>query len=1130
MSPTLETLIERLLALILTPDNRLKATVSLFVGAGVSREYGVPTSAEFARLFFASALSGVDAEARRIFEATPDEQKVEKFIAEFRRRLNTQLAYSFFKKVEYDSVSKSRSSRSLTYERIVDLWRTGYINLVITTNFDSLLEKAARKVEVEDDDTFKISVLDYNDLGRTERPPQAHSPVLVKLAGDIDRSNMLWTETEFETKISSLVTDWLTAELHEDPLILLGYAANEAPIRRFLIGYQAYVASVDVKERREIPNLDSLAKTRGRAGTDHAQASAQEFVEAIYEALYHRTKDERLRLSLRHLRERLQRLNSERRAEGSLPVSVDGRSAQRQAEAFAVQTQPANRLGLLFGDAGYGKTVIGQRLSRSIESREDSVAIYIPGSELFHGSLDAWLLRVKPDGDGFHQLCQLVNALNVRLLLVLDGLNEVRSTEVARALLHEVTGLMDAYDDGNIRCLITCRSDFWRRLKFDFRRTYVNSPILVQRFEPDELTSALESAHFTRLSAPRHRAYLELLRVPENLGLAAKHGLLESSAYSELEIYKLSLEQELQRVPSATEVLVWLCYQMEKYTSLSCNLLLVETSGRWRDELTGLADAGLLQISEFGTARFQRDRMGEYVYGALFLYRYRWRESSSVDNDISWFLRDLVSQYNALRDERETAFKIMLSNALIFFAACCTADELEALYSTKEPFVRTIIRAAVILKRGVVVRDAWRDDPVLMSAAFLDESNFDALAFSMFESDRRFLAEFPLNFVSKLFPEASLAFLLYSLSHAQRRVSQPEGRRRYAGVIINSLLVFVLRNGPERLLEEMDIVKSLRSFVEQMDPNFLSSRLEEALQENSRLLLHWNGVDKIGQIHEIEPYWRDALSRAVQESMFSVGFNDINALIRLNAPTRLVLKFIFCRDYTDARLLDWLEFAFGRDEPQVHDFAMGILGWMSKLDPRFLPVAEQYLTRMRVEYPSNFYRRTLPSNEDESMTQYDPIVPYATTILSRGERIDIDRVLGGGDQDAGFRVGRLAEKTLLDFPEETLAFLYDFDERFETTPEMEVPFRIAARLFPLAFWKQAQRRNPTDLFDISGDEMLDLHRVISQVRDFDWWHTLRFCVESPSRREALTRWLSTLLDSKDIGRYALSLLRSLLSL
>ncbi|MBF0605576.1 MAG: NACHT domain-containing protein, partial [Nitrospirae bacterium] len=1125
-SNTIDTVVQRILGLMLASNNKLKTSITLFVGAGVSCEYGIPTTFGFAKQFFEDAISGIENSRREEISKLSSEEQIATFIQEFRSKLNSDLAYSFFKSLENKAINNPKVRDIVTYDRIVDLWASGYIKIVVTTNFDSLIEKAVKRKDEVPGGDFSITVLDYSDLARTNRPTLINTPTLLKVSGDIERSNMLWTEDEFEANINETVLGWLGRKVLDSPIILLGYTASEAPLARMLAEHQLYLASVDLRDLDDIPTLNALAKKRLPVNTDHAKGLAGKFVERIYEELYKRTKDPKLKFSFLYVKDKLERIEAQRTSPMETNMVIHRREILEQIWTFAHSIIPENRLTLMLGDPGYGKTVLVREISSKLSRSSEILTIYIPASELLEHTIDEWFTRVDTEQGALWSVCQLVTALDRSLLIIVDGLNEITYTRRVRSVLNNIISLLDQFDNGRVRCLVTCRSDYWIRLKYDFSRTYLGSSIIVRPFTRDEVLQSLDERVSSELRLSRYRWFVNLLRTPQTFGLFSLLVERKRSLMSEFEIYKVSLGQRLAKAEDAEGALVWICERFERTKMVNLNLIDTEVGERRRKTIQALVDIGILTINRFESVRFLGDRIGEFLFGSVYLYEYKWFEVSRAGGmPVDIFFLELIKTYNNL-DSSVIEYKIHLLNSLIFFVARCDDDEVEKLYAHGDALSRTMIRAAIVQRRSVSVRDIWINDPLMMAAAFLTSDNFPRLREQMIKTDHRFFSEIPFNFTAKLFPEEFLNFIESYLGWIEQRKIILEEERQPASALFSAVVIFILRNGPIPILERSSVVTLILSLVNRTDPSFLADRLVEAVEENSGYLFYSRKLDKPSHLYEFEPYWQNCLREAIKGSVFDLSHGDLIGLINLHSMTRLILKFLFCRDVEDKRLNSWLEAVFQSDDASTQDFMLGVLGWAGKINDRFIPISEHYLTVMRENSPQNFYRQAIYQHES-GKSQYDPLVPHVTTLLLQGDPVPIFSLVPDKHDKAAFRIARLAEKTILDFPDETLTFIYEVLGKNVRNNDMKTALRIAAGLYPMYFWIHARRNKPSDLFEISDEDITGLSRVIAQVRDFDWWNNLSFAIATEQRKAVLTQWMLRLVDAHTLNRFFKGLIQDI---
>jgi energy-coupling factor transporter ATP-binding protein EcfA2 len=1111
----LNSVIERILALLFDSNRRRRAKLSLFIGAGVSREYGIPTSFGFAKRFFADALSGMDESTRASIDSLSSEEQIHEFVCRFKEQLDSDLAYAFFKNVEKESLSATHIEEVITYDRIIDMWRNGYVKIIVSTNFDSLIERKIESLNRNCEPPFEITVLDYHDLAHEERPTLLETAVLVKIAGQIERSNMLWTEQDFKQNLTERVLMWLTGRIDETPALLLGYTASEAPLAELLARHKQYAASVAPQPLAEIKNLLALSNRREHL-LDHVEVTASDFVATLYESLYQHTKDPNLALSYYALVDRINRLNADRVARPNLTPIIERASALRLLQEFSRSREPGRRCLLLLGESGYGKSTLIETLAAETK---DELYIHIPGNELNH-TLDEWLSRLDNVDVGY--VCRLTRLLSKNLVLVIDGLNECLDTLRAKTILQDVIRVLDLYNDGHVRVIVTCRPEYWAKLRFDFNRVYVDPPAELGPFDNDELERAVSHlSGVAALNLPRWSYVRELLRVPQTYGFFVQLGQDPYAALAETTLYQALLAKRQSAVEGANRALIWLCSAMRDSHRLNVPLMDAGADAEVRASLMELAGVGTLQVNRFDIIRFAEDRLAEFVFGQLYLYEYCWQSGRAARN-IHGMFQELISEYRQSGADAPD-YKVHLLNSLAFFAARCSDDEIITLYRAGSTFERTIIRSAILLRRSFGTYEELSEDPVIMAVAVLDKANYQKLLRVLLSGEDKFFTTIPFNYGAKLFPENFLDFIEFLAAHIVDQKIALEKQRRYSTLLVNSVLIYLLRNGPEQLLKRSRLLANCRELIERTPKDFIAARLCESIEENSRYLFHYHPTDKLSDLLHLEWYWRERLLEALRGSVFDLAWQDLLGLLHLGSAARLVMRFLFARDIYDPRLSRFVNEVFQAGDAVAYDFCMGVLGLAGKLDAAFVPLSAEAVARMCKEATQSFYRSTLGDFEDDD-SQYDPLVPHVTTLMLRGLPLDLASLMPVRDKKSAFRVGRLAQKTILDFPDETLDFIYRFLEDGEGDPEIQIALRTAARFSPASFWKVARRRQPEDLFEVPGEEIAEITRVLAQVRDFDWVKTVAFVIVSPARKRALAELLVTFLKSTSLEAFFQSLI------
>ena len=1098
------TSIARLISLLIDASGNQKARLTIFVGAGASREYGMPTTIEFARLFFQDAISkseGVN---------FADDDQIETFIREFRSQLDTDLAYAFFRRVETEQTAKSEIDSVITYDRIIDLWRNGYVKLVVTTNFDSLIERRFEAYTLASRDDSRLAVLDYNDLNREDGPRTIDARILVKIAGQIDRSNMLWTESEFKENITPMVKDWLGHAISDTPIVLLGYTASEAPLAEVLRSHGLYGVSVAPAPMDQIPALQSLAGGR-KAKFDHVETRAGIFIEELYERLFEQTRDPNLTLSFGRLSDRILELSkvcwANAPADGEY-VSRDSLE-ERLAAYFNGKMQDGHRLRVLVGESGVGKSTL---VRRTAPVDTATLSLIIPASEVID-SLNEWAVRL--GGTTLDDICRLALLLNRSVNIVVDGLNESIDKVRARGILEELKQILDRYNATGIRALVCSRTDFWARLDTHTKRSYFGAPWTVGLFDDDEVHRAMEVLTPSRSGNARNAPSRALLRLPQNLAFALELNKQKAPYPGEVQLLRGLYQKRTYSLGEHASVLNWIAGEMRRSQSVSLKSEDKDISQRRLDSLMHLSDAGLITLNRSLVVRFSEDRMGEYYFGAQYLLEYDYAGQGHERSSIRDAFLTYCAEYKAIPDSRP-GYKALFLNALAFFLSELDSRDLIEIFETKDSFARMLVRVAAVLRQRLVYRRNFLEDPVLLSVCLLSRDNHIPILNDLRTTDTTKASTAPFSFTAKLYPDAFLDFLEEQLLALKGSFQPTAETRPLVSMVSVSLMLVALRSLLGPFLKRASLVHNLAEVIHSLPKDYIVARVVEALEENSGLIFHNHPTAKLSDICGLSWRLRNDLLTGISQSIYDIPTASLVKIIKHSPPPRHVARILARRDRDDPRCRKLIQTLFESGDVAVQDFCTGLLGFLSKIDRNWIEPAERLVVRMRSEYKRNFFRRRLPG-QTLSDSQYDPLVPIVTSLLHHDQPLDLDRLLPDRDKDTAFRVGRLAQKTILDFPEETLSYVGYFLQTggiLET--QIKTALRIAARFFPAVFWKHMKSTDPKRLFDISGDDLDDVGWVVSQVRDYDWQALYQFMTNTAEHRHMTTSVLRTLVEAKNL--------------
>jgi SIR2-like domain len=196
----------------------------LFLGEQCARAAGAPTAEKIAR----EALRTFGLDTSPSSEGAPEQEVIDRFVAQTEHLSSSQIVRmvrSLFAGVPVPSF----------YQDLALLVREHYFPLILTTNFDNLLEQALAAAGVSQSE---YQVTSFASRWRSSPPasaePSPREPLthLVKLHGDLAQDTVLFSPDQVETALQGS-RQWIKAELKGD-LIMVGHELSGDPIDNWL--------------------------------------------------------------------------------------------------------------------------------------------------------------------------------------------------------------------------------------------------------------------------------------------------------------------------------------------------------------------------------------------------------------------------------------------------------------------------------------------------------------------------------------------------------------------------------------------------------------------------------------------------------------------------------------------------------------------------------------------------------------------------------------------------------------------------------------------------------------------------------------------------------------------------------
>jgi len=194
----------------------------LLLGAGASVPSGCSTNWEIVRGIVSEHYGGKEA------EGWSDQQTYRRFEGLIKGLGQTN---------RYTILSRFLGGRrpSLGYRRLAELCKEGYFQIILTTNFESLLERALREagLEWENFAVLVYKIERHEEVKRLCKVLEGRGAIVVlKLHGDYRFEHFLYTVTEtweFESPVQELLEDLLNRDM-----VVVGHSLREEDLRRLI--------------------------------------------------------------------------------------------------------------------------------------------------------------------------------------------------------------------------------------------------------------------------------------------------------------------------------------------------------------------------------------------------------------------------------------------------------------------------------------------------------------------------------------------------------------------------------------------------------------------------------------------------------------------------------------------------------------------------------------------------------------------------------------------------------------------------------------------------------------------------------------------------------------------------------
>ncbi len=397
------------------------------------------------------------------------------------------------------------------YRMLVLLAQQGAVDVIVTTNFDSMLEAAQAEMGVTAIQTFAAGLARPFPMHEKYFQDSSRVPY-IKMHGCISsRSVTHITSDELENpKYEPSLLQLLKDKLANAHIVFLGYSGYDPGLAKAVrTSFSKHRASLYFCNPTP-PNSDApLVEAAG--GLQNFVVVETDFdgaIDRIAKPILQRpfavSSDKVFIENLFHWRvdyasQEFQNAHPGLSKRGSAPEIVRRQAAEQQIEQFLLSEKP---LAVVVGQSGYGKSTLGVRIRQLFQTNDTSVLLVSANSFVGTDFEDEIVRKLDGaqfgSGGGLQALETILRRRLKRLIVVIDGLNEFDSDLQRSAQLFKSVLRFCAYAPENscVRIVTTIRSDSWAA----FQRLVNHTDLERAMSAPDQMPGSVAAIGLGKLS------------------------------------------------------------------------------------------------------------------------------------------------------------------------------------------------------------------------------------------------------------------------------------------------------------------------------------------------------------------------------------------------------------------------------------------------------------------------------------------------------------------------------------------------------------------------------------------------------------------------------------------------------
>jgi len=985
--------------------------VVFLIGAGCSKEYGLPLGKKFMKKFLEK------------FNIQKDKENLTEIFLKKYKSLTSK------EKIEVIKELLIPSKKSLTYKILCNLVKENYCELIITTNYDNLIEK----------ECLKIQKFTYNELKQNDYKlpaTQTDKSKLIKIAGDIETNIPLWDDKDFEQNIEKFVSNQIKQLIGNKPIIFMGYSGSEEKLQTDIWKELDGINNFIIVSPNENKNLQS------RNSTKYIKSHCENFMVEFADFIVKVTEDRDLYAFSNFKYKIIQNIEYYTFDKKKLIIN---QNIDSLIELFIQKNN--ERILVIEGESGIGKSFYFQYLTLKYNKDNKNLFLYINRQDVTN------ILSLEKE---FEEL-MLFKTKNI--IIIFDDFHLQNQEDLIKIII-----FMRKYKK-YFKFILLIRKNLLRYIAHnqEIDLSFIDKIETFSYFTINMIEEGLKKYNLNLQFYEKN-----VFKLPIFLKLAKNVKDATSILYI-LNSYENTLRLEDKKT------LYKIYIKFYKLEDISINLpydLSIEN-------FQYLVSKGILfykkdEFKELIT--IHNEILNEFLYAKIFLV-------SKLSN-----FKEIISYFKTILKIDNYKFKVFSINTLRYFLAFNKESIILKLLTSDDISLQYLAKEALSLKKKLSFNKDFLEDYFLMAIMLLDSNNFKKI-YNTFKNrtiNIDYLDNLSFYIAANRYKKNFKKFVEYS-------IEKSSDKEFHIGLVTFIIYVAYNGYDNELYLKLKQKILTLKetnykieAFIEENISKiykfiFYGSNMSKSFLDKKE---YFQDIKKafIGSLFDLDFNTIKVLVDADSEGSDMLSWILIHMLIFREIKVNKKYK----------KTLELLDKLFQTGELRYQDFVLTILGHLSKYNKTFLFHLEKYTFEMRKNYPNNFYSPVI-GDDNEGESQYDPWVPLLSSRIKHNFSKDevFKEFFDIQDKKDINNILKILYKLAIDYPEMTIQGINQAKTIVTSSKdikELNKILNVIRFTHPDIFWRNSDINFS---YEKEINFQKDINKQsINQIHDWNWFEIL----------------------------------------